>query len=57
MLETLPHITHERCVTEAEARYNDRAFSGHESITELELCRDLADWEDAAAKALGNPDW
>lgn len=47
MLETNAHIRHPRCVAAEEARYHDRHFFGHASVTELDLCRELADWEDA----------
>lgn len=48
MLETAVAIMHERCVLEEEARYNDRAFAGHGSVTELNLCRELREWHDHA---------
>lgn len=48
MLETAITITHENCVMEQEYRYNDRAFAGHASVTELEVCRELREWHDFA---------
>lgn len=48
MLETAVAITHERCVLEQEARYNDRVFAGHGSVTELDICRELREYHDHA---------
>jgi hypothetical protein len=39
MLETNARLTHDDCAEAREAEYFDFAFDGHESITELELCR------------------
>lgn len=34
MLETMPHLTHDRCAVLLETG----EFAGHQSITELEIC-------------------
>lgn len=46
MLETAVTLTHDRCVIEQEYRFNDRAFAGHGSVTELEVCWELREWHD-----------
>lgn len=46
MLETAVTLKHERCVIAEEARFNDRVFGGHGSVTELEVCRELREWHD-----------
>lgn len=42
MLETMPHLTHERCAVLLETG----EFGGHQSVTELEICADYyGAWE------------
>jgi hypothetical protein len=42
MLETMPHLTHERCAVLLETG----EFEGHRSVTELEICADYyGAWE------------
>lgn len=45
MLETMAHLTHDNCAVEVEYRYQDRAFDGHASVTELEICREFGEYE------------
>lgn len=46
MLETMPHLTHERCAVMLETG----EYAGHQSVTELEICADYyGAWESEEA--------
>jgi hypothetical protein len=46
MLETMAHLTHDRCMHAVEIE----GFQGHLTVTEVELCADyFSAWEDQEA--------
>jgi len=58
MLETMPHLTHDRCAVLLETG----EFAGHQSVTELEVCEDYyGAWEsqepDYAAEIAAENGW
>lgn len=44
MLETMPHLMHDRCAVLLETG----EFHGHQSVTELEICADEFDYREHA---------
>ena len=49
MLETNVTLYHPRCCAEEDADRDGRTFPGHASVTELDICRETWDYDEAAS--------
>lgn len=48
MLETNVNLYHPRCCAEEDAHFYGHVFLGHASVTELDICRETWEYDEAA---------